>query len=70
MTQKTIGIEGMSCGHCVSWVTEALEKIDGVTQAKVSLEAQNAEVDYDESQVSDEAMVSAIESAGYSVKSI
>lgn len=70
MASKTIDIEGMSCGHCVKWITEALMKIDGVADAKISLEAKNAIVDYDEGKVTEDMMKSAIEQAGYTVKGI
>ena len=69
-TTRTISIEGMSCGHCVSWISEALKKIDGVTDAQLSLEAKNAIVEYDEAKVTEEMIRSAIEKAGYTVKSI
>ena len=37
MTRKRIGIEGMSCGHCVNHVKEALtEDIQGVKVIAVS----------------------------------
>lgn len=38
MTRKRIGIEGMSCDHCVNHVKEALtEDIQGVKVIDVSL---------------------------------
>ena len=37
MTEKTMKIEGMSCGHCSARVEQALNAIDGVS-AKVNLE--------------------------------
>lgn len=70
MATKTIEIEGMSCGHCVSWVTEALKNIDGVHDARISLQAKNAIVDFDEGKVTDEMMKSAVEQAGYTVRKI
>ena len=42
--QKILNIEGMACNHCTSAVKECLEKIDGVTNAEVSLEGKNAVV--------------------------
>ena len=69
MAIKTINIDGMSCGHCIQWLNEALTGIEGVNDAKVSLESQHAVVDYEESKVTEEAMTAAIERAGYSVKS-
>ncbi len=68
MATKTIDINGMSCGHCVNWITEALKGIEGVTSAQISLETKNAIVEYDEGEVTDDMMKSAIEKAGYTVK--
>ena len=48
MTRKRIGIEGMSCGHCVNHVKEALtEDIQGVKIIDVSLENKCATVEVD-----------------------
>ncbi|MBI4828641.1 MAG: heavy-metal-associated domain-containing protein [Nitrospinae bacterium] len=69
MTTKTIAIEGMSCGHCVQWISQALMKVEGVQNARVSIENQNAIVDYDETRATPDKMKSAIEMAGYTVKS-
>lgn len=38
----TIKIKGMSCQHCVSSVTKALESIEGVSDVSVNLEASEA----------------------------
>lgn len=65
MVKRAIKIEGMSCGHCVNWIAQALERIDGVDEAKVNLEKQSAYVRYDEGLVSAQMMSDAIEKAGY-----
>jgi copper chaperone len=39
MTTATYGITGMTCGHCVSAVTEELRRLDGVTGIDVDLDA-------------------------------
>lgn len=44
--KTVVKVEGMSCGHCVSAVTEALSKIDGVQNVEVSLENKNAVVEH------------------------
>lgn len=62
--KKKILIEGMSCGHCVSHVEEALERIDRVSNIKVSLEEKYAIVDTD---VNSEVLKEAIEEEGYDV---
>lgn len=33
-----VKIQGMSCGHCVASVTEALKKIPGLSEVEVDLE--------------------------------
>ena len=35
--EKTYRIEGMTCDHCVRAVTKALEALDGVERAVVTL---------------------------------
>ena len=37
--ETTLNISGMTCGHCVSSVTEELEALDGVEQVTVDLNA-------------------------------
>lgn len=37
MATRTISVKGMSCGHCVASVKEALEKIPGVSNVSVDL---------------------------------
>lgn len=67
--RKKILIEGMSCEHCVKAVTEALGKLDGVGDVKVSLEEKNATVDIDDD-ISDEAIKITVKGAGYEVVGI
>ncbi|GGI02552.1 heavy-metal-associated domain-containing protein [Arthrobacter liuii] len=38
-TTTTISVSGMTCGHCVSAVSEELEAIDGVEAVSVDLNA-------------------------------
>ena len=65
--EKILNVEGMSCMHCVAHVKEALEKVEGVREADVKLEEKRAEVKMDK-EVSDDALVKAVEGAGYSAK--
>lgn len=68
MTKK-IFIEGMSCQHCVKHVKDALEKLDGIKSAKVSLEDKWAEIELSHD-VDNEKIKEAIEDAGYEVTDI
>jgi len=68
MTKKIL-IEGMSCQHCVNHVKNALEELDGIKSAKVSLENKSAEIELNHD-VDDEKIKSAIDEVGYEVTSI
>jgi copper chaperone len=62
-------IEGMSCGHCVSAVREALSKVPGVTKVDVSLDATKVGLARIEGEVRREDLVHAIEAEDYRVTS-
>lgn len=68
MTKK-IFVEGMSCGHCVRHVEEALTEINGIKNVLVSLEGKFAQVELTD-EVSDDEIKAAIEDAGYEVTKI
>lgn len=68
MTKKVF-IEGMSCGHCVMHVENALKELQGVSSVKVSLEGKVADIELS-SDVSDEKIKAAIEDAGYEATKI
>ena len=55
-------IDGMSCGHCVMHVKEALEAVAGVESAAVDLQAGEAAV---EGSAEAEALIRAVEVEGY-----
>lgn len=62
--EKTLHVEGMMCGHCVAHVKKALEAVDGVEAAEVSLDDKSATVTLS-ADVSDEALVAAVVEEGY-----
>ncbi|MCL2094038.1 MAG: cation transporter [Treponema sp.] len=57
-------IEGMSCENCVKHVKEALEALEGVSSAQVSLDEHSAEVEHSD-QVSLDLLNETVEEAGY-----
>lgn len=63
---KVLNIEGMMCAHCQAHVKEALEGLEGVTQAEVSLEDKRASVTMAQ-EISDESLTEAVTKAGYKV---
>lgn len=64
--QCRINVKGMTCGGCVSRVKAACLKLDGVTDAKVSLADGIAEVIYASNKLSPNDLVAAIEKTGFS----
>ena len=67
--QKTIRIEGMSCGHCSARVEKALRAIAGVRDVKMDLEAKTAAVEAEDS-VGEAALAQAVRDSGYTVVGI
>lgn len=65
--EKRIIVEGMSCGHCVRHVKEALEELEGITQIDVDLESKTATI---KGAAEDKDIKDAIKEAGYEVISI
>jgi copper chaperone len=63
MKNETLSIQGMSGGHCVTAVTQALSGIPGVVVKKV--EVGRAEISYDEASVSPKNLARAIEVEGF-----
>ena len=67
--RKQVSIEGMSCGHCVKHVEEALKEISGIINVTVNLEGKHAIVE-SRGDVDDSKLKEAVEEAGYDVTDI
>ena len=67
MQTEHLTVNGMSCGGCVTRVTEALTAIRGVGGVEVALSSGKVDVTYDERRAQPGQMTSAVEKAGYSV---
>lgn len=63
--KKTFSIEGMHCASCVNVLERALKKVPGVENANVNLASEKATVAYDEKQVTDKHLSSAVKNVGY-----
>ncbi|MFD7075349.1 heavy-metal-associated domain-containing protein [Nocardioides sp. NPDC059952] len=66
MSTQNFTVVGMTCGHCVSSVTEEVTEIAGVSNVDVDLASGNVTVTASEP-VSDDAIRAAVEEAGYSL---
>jgi P-type Cu+ transporter len=60
-------VEGMTCASCANRIERNLNKLDGV-EASVNFATEHASVAYDSGSVSPEAVVAAVEAAGYRAK--
>jgi copper chaperone len=67
MTEKTLRVPDMHCGHCKAAVEKELSKISGVASSNADVEKGTVEVSYDEGTVTTEDLEDAIEEAGYTV---
>ena len=67
MTTLILTIEGMTCGGCTASIQKVLQGLDGVASISVSLEEKNAVIGFDEEKLSSQAIIDAIEEAGFDV---
>lgn len=63
-TTSTYTVTGMTCGHCVSSVTEEVQEIPGVQDVAVDLETGAVTITSAEA-LDAEAVRAAVEEAGY-----
>lgn len=65
MKTLEMSIDGMTCGHCVRAVSQALGKLEGVQVEQVQVGS--AVVNYDEARVTPARITEAVEDEGYAV---
>lgn len=65
MQTEHLKISGMTCGGCVTNVTNALKAVVGVVEVSVSLANPEATVKYDALKASRDQLGSAVSKAGY-----
>lgn len=62
---QVFNVQGMSCGHCVKAITQALQAVDPAASVRVDLAAKEVGV---ESNLTTEQVIAAISEEGYEVK--
>ena len=67
MSTTTLDVPTISCGHCKSSIEGAVSSLDGVRRVEVGIDAKQVDVDFDDSAVSLDTIVAAIEEQGYDV---
>lgn len=60
----TLHVEGMSCGHCVRAVTQAIQALDPAAKVEVDLAAKTVQA---ETGLAPDAVAAAIAEEGYKV---
>jgi copper chaperone len=68
MANIKLRVTGVTCGHCQAKVEKALRGINGVYSAIVDLPDGEAEIDFNDDQVTTEQLLTAVSQAGYSAK--
>ena len=68
MANIKLRITGMTCGHCLAKVQTALKGVSGVYSAVVDLSDGEAEVDFNDDQVTTAQLIGAVQHAGYGAK--
>lgn len=69
MAHQNIHVEGMTCGHCVETVTQAVQSLKGISQVTIDLEKKQVSVDFDETLTDLGAISSKITGVGFEVVS-
>lgn len=64
----TLAVENMTCATCPITVRKALEKVPGVSKAKVNLDSKTATVTFDPAKAKVEDLTRATTEAGYPSK--
>ncbi|MCL7747304.1 copper chaperone CopZ [Halalkalibacter alkaliphilus] len=68
MEQKTLKVNGMSCGHCISTIESNIENLNGVNSVKVLLSEGEVNLNYDSNVISLDQIIHEIEDQGYDVE--
>jgi len=70
MSQITLSVPDISCGHCKSSIEGAVNPMEGVAKAEVSISDRTVDVEYDPEAVELDAIVAAIDEQGYEVEGL
>jgi copper chaperone len=66
MTQKTLSVPDISCGHCKSTIEGAVKKLKGVARVEVDVDRKQVNITFDPPEAI-AAIVTAIEEQGYEI---
>jgi len=66
MEKVTLKVDGMSCGHCVRAVEQALRSVEGVSLEQLAIGS--ATVSFDPTRTTLGALIDAVADAGYEAR--
>ena len=69
MKKEDFSISGMHCASCAALITRGVSRLPGVKSANVNYAAARAQVEYDESKLGSQKILSTISSLGYKAQS-
>lgn len=67
MSQVTLNVQGMSCGHCENSIEGNVGKLNGVESVNVNLDEEKVDITFDPSAVTLRDITDLIEDQGYAV---
>ncbi len=65
MTEKTVSVPTISCGHCVKTIEREVGELDGVTRVQADAAAQTVTVAWDEGRTSWQAVEALLAEINY-----
>jgi copper chaperone CopZ len=68
MLPLILSIDGMSCGHCLNAVNQALSAMEGVSLGSVRIG--RAELNYDAGKLTPDQIAAAVTEAGYPARPV
>jgi len=67
MTNQTLSVPDISCGHCKTSIEGAVGPLNGVDFVEVAIDDRSVAIDYDGTDNTLQTIVTAIEEQGYEV---
>jgi copper chaperone len=67
MTNTTLTVPDISCGHCKMSIEGAVGALKGVSNVEVAIDDRTVDLSYDDATVTIDAIIEAIEDQGYDV---
>ncbi|MEI7960826.1 MAG: heavy metal translocating P-type ATPase [archaeon] len=65
MKKLTLQVSGMHCASCALIIDKTLKKKDGVSETNVNFSTSKANIEYDDSKLSENELIETVKSAGY-----